>query len=82
MVQRGTQAARELELLGIAGPARDAEAQAPAVQGVRLQQRVRGRHLRFILRPIHGVDEVQRQRAALEFDGFWCRCYHLNVSIR
>ena len=55
------QAAGELELLRTARPAGDADARAPAVQRIRLQQRVRGRDLDVVLGPVDGVGEVQRR---------------------
>ena len=77
VVQGRAQAARELELLGAAGPAGDAEPDAPAIERIRLEQRVGGDDLELFLGPVDAVGEVQRERAALEFDGFGGWGYHL-----
>ena len=82
MVQGGAQAAGELELLGAAGAAGDAEPDAPAIERIRLEQGVGGDDLELLFGPVDAVGEVQRERAALEFDGFGCWGYHLMGSIR
>ena len=76
-MQRDAQIARELELLGAAGPAGDAHPHPPAIQRIRLEQGVGGRDFGLVLGPVDGVREVERERAAAELDRFGGdRSYH------